>query len=160
VSAQLRALVLFATLAAVAAIVLGAFPPADVVRTYVLAVVALAGALVASRTLSRFGRLERSPSRRKRAMEAPEAPPFFERAKRRVELATTTGVYFEQLRPRLREIAEQRLAGHGLRLRSEGARELLGEEAWLALELPQQGDKFAPPREGELIRVVESLERI
>lgn len=157
-SRQVRALVLFSAVAAVALITVGAFPPVDVVRIYLLGLIALAGAVVATWTLSRFGRLERLP--RREVTEEPETPPFFERAKRRVELAQTSGVYFEQLRPRLREIAEQRLAARGLRLRNEEARELLGEEAWLALERPPQGDKFAPPPEGELGRVIEALERI
>jgi hypothetical protein len=158
VSGQLRALVVFSTLAALALIVLGVFPPVDVARFYLLALIALAVVVVAGGTLSGFGPLERS--RRKEATGEPETPPFFERAKRRVELADASGVYFEQLRPRLREIADQRLAAHGLRLQSEGARQLLGEEAWLALDRPPEGDKFAPPPEGELARVIGALERI
>jgi hypothetical protein len=158
VSRQVRALVLFSAVAAVALILVGAFPPVDVVRIYLLELIALAGAVVATWTLSRFGRLERLPSRE--VTEDRETPPFFERAKRRVELAQTSGVYFEQLRPRLREIAEQRLAARGLRLTSAEARELLGEEPWVALERPQEGDKFAPPPEGELRRVIEAVERL
>lgn len=157
-SRQLRVLVLFAAVVALAFILAGAFPPAEVVRVYLLGLIALAGAIVTTRTLSRFGRLERLP--RKEVTEEPKTPPFFERAKRRVELAQTSGVYFEQLRPRLREIAEQRLAARGLRPSNEGARELLGDEAWLALERPPEGDKFAPPPEGELDRVIEALERV
>jgi len=145
---------------ALAAIVFGALPPVDVARIYLLALVALTGAVAAGRTLSRFGRLERSPRRAKIDTEEPEPPPFFERAKRRIELANTSGVYFEQLRPRLREIAEQRLVAHGLRLGDEEARQLLGEETYRALERRPEGDKFAPPPEGELARVVEALERI
>jgi hypothetical protein len=155
---QVRALVLISAVAAVALILVGALPPVDVVRIYLLGLIALAGAVVATWTLSRFGRLERWP--RSEVTEEPETPPFFERAKRRVELAQTSGVYFEQLRPRLREIAEQRLAARGLRLTSAEARKVLGEEPWLALEGQQQGDKFAPPPEGELGRVIEALERI
>jgi len=158
VSRQVRVLVLFLAAAAVALILVGAFSPVDVVRTYLLGLIALAGAVVATRTLSRFGRIERLP--RREVTEEPETPPFFERAKRRIELAQSSGVYFEQMRPRLREIAEQRLTAHGLRLRNEEARELLGDEAWLALERRPEGDKFAPPPEGELDRVVEALERI
>lgn len=157
-SRQVRVLVLFLAAAAVALILVGAFSPVDVVRTYLLGLIALAGAVVATRTLSRFGRIERLP--RREVTEEPETPPFFERAKRRIELAQSSAVYFEQMRPRLREIAEQRLAAHGLRLRNEEARELLGDEAWLALERRPEGDKFAPPPEGELDRVVEALERI
>lgn len=155
---QVRVLVLFSAAAAVAFILVGAFPPVDVARIYMLGLIALAGAVVVTRTLSRFDRLERLS--RREVAEEPETPPFFERAKRRAELAQTSGVYFEQLRPRLREIAEQRLAAHGLRLRGEEARDLLGEEAWLALERRPEGDKFAPPREGALRDVIEALERI
>jgi hypothetical protein len=159
VSRQLRNLLLFSALAAVAVILLGPFAPADVMRLYLLGVVAVLGAFLAGRTLSRFGRLERSPRWWKRKATRAETPPFFERANRRIELANTSEVYFEQLRPRLREIAEQRLAARGLWLRSEDARELLGQEAWLALD-QQAEDKFARPEEGRLARVIESLERI
>ena len=148
-----------ATAAGIAAILLGVAPPVDVVRVYLLGLIALAGATIAGGTLARFGRLERS-TRLSTDTHAPEAPPFFERATRRIELANTSAVYFEQLRPRLREIAEQRLAVHGLRLESEEARQLFGEEAWLALERRPEGDKFAAPREGELARVIGALERI
>jgi len=158
VSRRLRRLVLVSAVVAIALILVGAVAPVDVVRIYLLGLIALAGVVVATWTLSRFGRLERLP--RTEVTEQPETPPFFERAKRRIELAQDSGVYFEQLRPRLREIAEQRLASHGLRLRNDEARELLGDEAWLALERRHEGDKFAPPPEGELGRVIEALERI
>jgi hypothetical protein len=159
VSLPVRRFVVFSAAAAITAMLLGLFPPADVARFYLLALVALAGVLVVTRTLSRFGRLERLPRREAKADER-ERPPFFERAIRRVELAGASGVYFEQLRPRLREIAEQRLVPHGVRLRDERARELLGDEAWLALERRPDGDKFEPPREGELRGVIEALERL
>jgi hypothetical protein len=159
VSRQLRIFVLITALAAIAVILLGALPAADVIRLYLLGVVALAGALLAGRTLSRFGRLERSPRWWKRSVKKTETPPFFERAERRVELANTSEVYFEQLRPRLREIAGQRLAERGMRLTSEEARDLLGPEAWLALERRAE-DRFARPEEGRLARVIEALERI
>jgi hypothetical protein len=160
VSTRLRSVVLFSLAAALAAIVFGALPPLEVARIYLLVLVALAGTVVASRTLARFGRLERSPRRANIDTEDPEPPPFFERAKRRIELANTSGVYFEQLRPRLREIAEQRLVVHGLRLSDEEARHLLGGKTYRALERRPEGDKFAPPPEGELARVVGALERI
>jgi hypothetical protein len=156
-----RAFVVTATFAAIVAILLGVLSPVDVVRFYLLALLALAGAVVASRTLARFGRLERMARRPSAVADDTETPAFFERAKRRVELADTSAVYFEQLRPRLREIADQRLAAaHGLRLRSDEARQVLGEDEWLVLERPPQGDKFAPPPEGELARVIGALERI
>jgi hypothetical protein len=154
-----RALVLAAIITAIAVIVFGVFSPVDVVRIYVLGITALVGAAVAGRTLSRFSRLERA-SRKAERVDAAERPVFFDRAIRRVELANASGVYFEQLRPRLREIAEQRLASHGLRLHSAEARELLGEGAWRALDRPPERDKFAPPPEGELAGVITALERI
>jgi hypothetical protein len=143
-----------------AAFLLGVYAPAQVVRVYLLALVAVAGAVFASRVLSRFGRLERYELWRKRVKDEPEMPRFFERAVRRIELANGSGVYFEQLRPRLREIAEQRLSGRGVRLASAEARQLLGEQVWLALERPPPGDKFAPPEQGQLREVIEALERV
>jgi hypothetical protein len=154
----LRGLAILATLAALAAVLLGMVSPLEMVRIYLLGVIAVGGSIVASKTLSRFGRVERSAFRRQPAEES--AAPFFERAERRIELANASGVYFEQLRPRLREIAEQRLAGRGLRLRSAEARDLLGDEAWLALERPPQGDKFESPEPGRLGRVIAALEGI
>jgi hypothetical protein len=150
-------LVLAAGAVAVALIFLGVFAPVDVIRIYLLGLVGVAGAVVAARTLSPFGRLER---RAKPATEHLVTAAFFERAERRIELANASGIYFEQLRPRLREIAEQRLAAHGLRLRSDEARQLLGEEAWRALERPPEGDRFEPPPEGRLARVIAALERV
>lgn len=158
-SRQLLTLALVSAIVALSMVLLGALPAADVIRIYLLGVVAVAGAILAGRTLSGFGRLGRSPRWWKRSVKKTETPPFFERADRRIELANVSEVYFEQLRPRLREIAEQRLSGRGLRLRSEEARELLGPEAWLALEQRAE-DKFARPEEGRLERVIEALERI
>jgi hypothetical protein len=159
VSRQLLTLALVSAIVAFSMVLLGALPAADVIRIYLLGVVAVAGAILAGRTLSGFGRLGRSPRWWKRSVKKTETPPFFERADRRIELANVSEVYFEQLRPRLREIAEQRLSGRGWRLRSEEARELLGPEAWLALEQRAE-DKFARPEEGRLERVIEALERI
>ena len=150
-------LVLTAGAVALALIFLGVFAPVDVVRVYLLGLVGLAGAVAAARTLSRFGRLER---RWRPVAKEAVTPAFFERAERRIELANASGIYFEQLRPRLREIAEQRLATHGVRLRSEEARRLLGEEAWVALERPPEGDRFERPPEGRLARVIAALERV
>jgi hypothetical protein len=160
VSRQLLTLALVSAIVAFSMVLLGALPAADVIRISLLGVVAVAGAILAGRTLSGFGRLGRSPRWWKRSVKKKtETPPFFERAERRIELANVSEVYFEQLRPRLREIAEQRLSGRGLRLRSEEARELLGPEAWLALEQRAE-DKFARPEERRLERVIEALERI
>jgi hypothetical protein len=159
-SAEVRRLVVFSAAAAIALILLGVFPPTGVVRIYLLGVIALAGVLAAGKTLAQFGRLDRLPRRPKLALEEPDEPAFFGRAKRRIELATASGVYFEQLRPRLREIAEQRLASRGVRFTTSEAQQLLGERAWLALERRPEGDKFAPPPEGELAHVIGALERL
>jgi hypothetical protein len=142
---------------AVVLIFLGLVAPVDAARIYLLGLVGVAGAVAASGTLSHFGRLER---RRRRVKGRPVTPAFFERTQRRIELASASGIYFEQLRPRLREIAEQRLAKHGLRLKSDGARQLLGEEAWQALERPPAGDRFERPERGRLARVIGALERL
>jgi hypothetical protein len=160
VNRQLLVLAVVAAIAALAVVLLGALPAVDMIRLYLLGVIAVAGAFLAGRTLSRFGRLRRSRRWWKRSVQRETAPPFLDRAERRIELANSTEVYFEQLRPRFREIAEQRLSGRGARLRSEEARELLGDEAWLALERPPEGDKFARPAEGRLERVIDALERI
>jgi hypothetical protein len=159
VSRQLLTLALVSAIVGLVLVLLGALSAADVIRIYVLGVVAVGGAILAGRTLSGFGRLGRSPRWWNRSVKKTETPPFFERAERRIELANVSEVYFEQLRPRLREIAEQRLSGRGLRLRSKEARELLGPEAWLALERGAE-DKFARPEEGRLEWVIEALERI
>jgi hypothetical protein len=150
-------LVLTAGAVALALVFLGVVAPVDVVRIYLLGLVGLAGAVAAARTLSPFGRLER---RAKPTTERLVTAAVFERAERRIELANASGIYFEQLRPRLREIAEQRLAAHGVRLRSDEARQLLGEEAWRALERPPEGDRFEPPPRGRLARVIAALERV
>jgi hypothetical protein len=150
-------LVVTAGAVALALIFLGVVTPVDAVRVYLLGLVALVGAAAAARTLSPFGRLER---RGEPTTEYPLAAAFFERAERRIELANASGIYFEQLRPRLREIADQRLAAHGLRLRSDEARQLLGEEAWRALERPAEGDRFEPPPRGRLAQVIAALERV
>ena len=158
-SRQLLTLAVVSAIVALSMVLLGALPAAVVIRISLLGVVAVAGTILAGRTLSGFGRLGRSPRWWKRSVKKVETPPFFERAERRIELANVSEVYFEQLRPRLREIAEQRLSGRGLRLRSEEARDLLGPEAWLALEQRAE-DKFARPEERRLERVIEALERI
>jgi hypothetical protein len=147
------------TLCALALVAFGVFPPVDVVRVYLLGLLAITGALAVRRMLSRFGRLERSGPLTD-AGEDHETPAFFDRALRRIELAAASGIYFEQLRPRLREIAEQRLRARGLRLSSEETRTLLGEEAWVALDGRPEDDRFAAPPEGRLGRVLAALERI
>ena len=68
-----------------------------------------------------------------------------------------------RLRPTLVEVAENRLAGRGVRLESERARGLLGEEAWEVLrpDRPPPHDRNAPGiSTDELGRLVGALERI
>jgi hypothetical protein len=68
-----------------------------------------------------------------------------------------------RLRPTLVEIARNRLAGRGVRLESDRARGILGDEAWELLrpdrEVPRE--RNAPGIDGdELGRLVGALERI
>jgi hypothetical protein len=68
-----------------------------------------------------------------------------------------------RLRPTLVEIAENRLAGRGVRLESGRAEQLLGGEAWDLLRpaRPAPRDRNAPGIDAdELGRVVRALERI
>lgn len=160
-SEPLRAALVLLTLAAPVAVVFGAIDTARAVHVYLVAVTAIVAYAAATATLSGFGRIERRPGRRSRTELEASRPPFFERAQRRLELASTSIAQFEQLRPRLRAIAEQRLARHGLRLQSDAGRGLLGEEAWLLLAQPRQGDKFAPgPQPSELRALIDTMERI
>jgi hypothetical protein len=159
---QASALFLVLTLAALAGVALGILPATGTVRGYLLAVVALAGVLALQKTVPGLGRLERRPrGRGKSPGEEESLPPFFQRAERRLELASASLGQFEQLRPQLRLIAERRLAVRGLRFESEQARELLGASAWRLLERTPAGDKFAPgPEPAELSTLIEKLERI
>ena len=93
------------------------------------------------------------------SFERPEGDPGQHQIE--LELASGSAVRFEQLRGRLREIAERRLAGRGLRFESDGARTLLGDEAWLLLDRPLERDKFAPgPTAAELDGLLAALERV
>ena len=68
-----------------------------------------------------------------------------------------------RLRPTLVEIAQNRLAGRGVRLESERAHGLLGEEAWEVLrpDRPPPQDRNAPGiGAAELNELVGTLERI
>jgi hypothetical protein len=147
------------TLCVIALVAFGVVPPVDGVRLYMLGLIGFGGALGAARALSRFGRLERLGGRSRIGHEL-RMPAFFEGARRRIELASASGVYFEQLRPRRREIAEQRLAAQGVRLGTERSRELLDDHAADALQRRPPTDKFAPPPEGQLRHVIEGLERL
>lgn len=158
---QVRAVFVVLTSIALAGVVLGVFPPYGALRVYLVAVVAIVAFAAVTSALSGFGRIERRSRPRSRAVGATARPPFFERAQRRLELASSSNVQFEQLRPRLQEIAEQRLAGHAVRLQSDAARDLLGEQEWSLLVQPRSGDKFAPgPRPAALRALIDALERL
>jgi hypothetical protein len=159
---HVRGLSVLVTVLVVAGVVVGLVPARGALHVYLLVVVAVGAVVAVTRVLSQFGRLERRPRwRRSGPASDVSVPAFFKRAQRQVELASTSIAQFEQLRPSLREIAEQRLARRGLRLRNDAARGLLGNEAWLLLDRPRQGDKFAPgPKPSELRALIEALERI
>jgi hypothetical protein len=128
---------------------------------YLVAVVAIVAYAAVTSALSGFGRIERRSRRRSRAEGEASRPPFFERAHRRLELASSSTVQFEHLRPSLRAVADQRLARHAVRLESDAARDLLGEREWSLLVQPRSGDKFAPgPRPGELRALIDALGRV
>jgi hypothetical protein len=159
---QLRAIVVVLVVGALLMALLGVVSAEDGVRFALVVVVAYAAVVVVTRVLEPFGYLARAP-RRRRAARARDVsgPAFVERAARELDLASGSAARFEQLRGRLREIAERRLAGRGLRFESEGARALLGDEAWQLLERPLERDKFAPgPSPAEIDRLLEALERV
>jgi prepilin signal peptidase PulO-like enzyme (type II secretory pathway) len=160
-SQLLPPLLLLLAFALFVAALLDLFSPEAAVRSYLVALVALVAIATVITTLSRFERPRRGRRRRTRAVAEAGFPSFLDRAARRLELASTTAGQYERLRRDLCEIAEQRLAGHGLRLASEQARGLLGEEAWHLLERPRPEDKFGPgPEPEELERLLAALERI
>lgn len=159
--ARWLALFVVFTVAMAAAVALDVASLGTGVRVYVVVVVAVVALAAMRSVLFPLGRIESRPRRRRRTAVEAGLPPFFERARQRVELASTFAVHFDLLRRDLREIAGQRLAGHGLRLGDEGARRLLGEGAWLLLERPLEGDKFGPgPPLAELERLLVALEAI
>jgi hypothetical protein len=159
---QLRAIAVVLVVGALLLALLGVVSAEGGVRFALIVLVAYAAVVVVTRVLSPFGRLARAPRRRRRWQAGEVArPAFVERAARELELASGSAVRFEQLRGRLREIAERRLAGRGLRFESERARALLGDEAWGLLERPLERDKFAPgPSPAELDRLLAALERV
>lgn len=160
---QLRVIAGVVVLGAVALALLGVVSTESGVRFALIVLVAYAAFIVVARVLAPFGRLARAPRRRRRRRQATElaGPAFVERAARELELASGSAVRFEQLRRRLREIAERRLAGRGLRFESDDARVMLGDEAWRLLARPLDRDKFAPgPTPAELDRLLAALERV
>ena len=160
---QLRAIAVVLVVGALLMALLGVVSAEGGVRFALVVLVAYAAVAVVTRVLNPFGRLPRAPRRRGRrgATRDVAGPVFVERAAREWELASGSAVRFEQLRGRLREIAERRLAGRGLRFESNGARALLSDEAWLLLDRPLERDKFAPgPSPAELDGLLAALERV
>ena len=160
---QLRAIAVVLVVGALLLALLGVVSAEGGVRFALVVLLDYAAVVVVTRVLSPFGRLARAPRRRRRrgATRDVAGPAFVERASRELELASGSAVRFEQLRGRLREIAERRLAGRGLRFESDGARTLLGDEAWLLLDEPLERDKFAPgPTRAELDGLLAALERV
>lgn len=160
---QLRVIAVVIVLGALLMALLGVVSPEGGVRFALVVLVAYAAVVAVTRVLEPFGRLARAPrrKRRRRQTRAGSGPAFVERAARELELASGSAVRFEQLRGRLREIAERRLAGRGLRFESDAARALLGNEAWRLLERPLERDKFASgPGPAELDRLLAALERL
>jgi hypothetical protein len=119
----------------------------------------LFGFLVAGAVLAPFDRLER---RRQPGRASSWATPVvLERAEQRLELARSFAGQFEPLRRDLRAVAEQRLAGRGLRFESGEARALLGAEAWRLLAGPLADDKFSSGvDDARLERLIASLEEV
>jgi hypothetical protein len=160
---QLRVIAVVLVVGALAMALLGVVSTEGAVRFAFVVLVAYAAVMAVARVLAPFGRLTRAPRRRRRRGQARDVsgPLFVERAARELDLASGSAVRFEQLRGRLREIAERRLAGRGLRFESDGARVLLGDEAWGLLARPLERDKFAPgPTPTELDRLLDALERV
>jgi hypothetical protein len=160
---QLRAIAAVLVAGSVLLALLGVVSAEGGVRFALIVLVAYAAFVVVARVLEPLGRLTRAPRSRRRRKDATNAggPAFVERAARELELASGSAVRFEQLRGRLREIAERRLAGRGLRFESDRAQALLGDEAWLLLERPLERDKFSPgPSPAELDRLLAALERV
>jgi hypothetical protein len=157
---QLQSSVAIVVVAALVAVLFGLVSPGRAVWICAIVTVAIAAYTAVAESLAAFEPPQRStrrlPMRRRRPV-----PAFFDRVERRLELASVTAAQYEPLRQRLRAIAEQRLAGHGVRLESDEARRLLGEEAWRLLEDVPHEDRFSPgPRPPELHRLLEALERV
>jgi hypothetical protein len=101
-----------------------------------------------------------------------ESPPAAERIRplARMEHDVAQGLrnpvdFHRRLRPILREIAAQRLAGHGVELDgpAEGIRRLLGDEAWdlLRPDRPRPDEHDRRPLDAEgLDRLLTNLERL
>lgn len=159
----------FGLLATVIAIALLVAAPER--RDLILDVYVLSLGGIAVLRLIGLTRRERQPGERSEfdqalRVEVAEPVRIAERDKlaRALELGTQTAfdLHF-RLRPELVEIARGRLAGRGITLESERAREVLGAEAWELL----RPDRPMPDRRnepgittGELAEVVGVLERI
>lgn len=155
-------------LAAVVAVLLAGAPRAQSVDAYVLFLGALLMAWLVEKTRRASG--ADRPSTYERSLRPPPSremtrPASLTRLERIVDLAAVSAFDLHmRLRPRLRTIAEHRLASRrGLRLGSPEAHELLGKELadLLRLDRPRPDDPFAPGMPLERQRAaLERLERI
>ena len=164
----LLSLAVVAALVTLAAVVVGGAPRARSLDAFVLFLGALLMAWLVQRTLRRSG--ADRPSSYDRSLRPPPSreetrPAGLARLERIVYLAAVNAFDVHmRLRPRLRRIAEHRLASRrGLRLESLEARELLGEELadLLRSDRRRPEDPFAPGIPLERQRdALERLERI
>jgi hypothetical protein len=153
---------------ALVAVFVGGAPRARAVDAFVLFLGALLMAWLVQRTRRASG--ADLPSSYERSLRPPpprEAtrPPSVARVERIVYLAAVTAFDMHmRLRPRLRTIAEHRLASsRGLRVDSPEAQDLLGDELaeLLRPDRPRPDDAFAPGMPVERQRAaLERLERI
>jgi hypothetical protein len=168
VTRLLLSLAVVAGLVALAAVVVGGAPRARSFDAFILFFGALLMAWLVQQTRRASG--ADRPSSYDRSLRLPPTreetrPASLARLERIVYLAAVTAIDLHmRLRPRLRRIAEHRLASRrGLRLGSPEARELLGEELTELLRSDRRrpDDPFAPGIPLERQRdALERLERI
>lgn len=157
---------LLATVLAVAALVAAPDRRDLVLDVYVLALGGIAVIRLVGLTRRRLEPGEHSEFEEALHRRAERPVRIAERDKlaREVQLGMQTAFDLHyRLRPTLVEIAENRLAGRGVRLESDRAQRLLGDETWELLRPDRQPpqDRNAPGiGHDELERLVGALERI
>jgi hypothetical protein len=158
---RIRVHVIVLTLLALGALVLGVIPSSRTIHIYLVLVVALAAYAAVRDASQRFDAPQRLRRRLRLRHRHRVLPPYFERVVRTIELASMTSAQYEPVRRRLRLIAEQRLAAHGVLLDSGRAQELLGADAWALLEeIPHERRFERGPRPRELRQLIDALERM
>jgi hypothetical protein len=144
-----------------AGVLFGLVSPIWALRIGAMAGVALTAYAAVTDVLSRFDRPERPRRRLRRRRTRRRSPAFLARVEGRFEAAGATAAGYEPLRRRLQVIAEHRLARHGLRLTSDGARRLLGDETWTLLQEPDREQRFnRGPSHAALRRLIARLEEL